>query len=105
MFVNPPFVAQWLLSPGYPKLKGKFDYSAEKKQVRVSFEQTQKDEKQGVGFFEFAFDVRQIRPKLFFSYPPLLGHNVVTLVTRIMRRWRWSMNREQFTREWSRWTM
>lgn len=68
---NSSFVAQWLLSPGYPKLKGKFDYSAEKKQVRVSFEQTQKDEKQGVGFFEFAFDVRQIRSKLF-SYPPLL---------------------------------
>jgi aminopeptidase N len=54
------FFDQWLLSPGYPKLKGKFDYSAEKKQVRVSFEQTQKDEKQGVGFFEFALDVEVV---------------------------------------------
>ncbi len=69
----PPFVAQWLLSPGYPKLKGKFDYCAEKKQVKVSFEQTQKDEKQGVGFFEFAFDVRQIHPQTFFFVPSIAG--------------------------------
>jgi aminopeptidase N len=52
------FLLQWLLSPGYPKLKGKLDYSAEKKQVKLSFEQTQKDAKQNVGFFEFSLDVR-----------------------------------------------
>jgi len=51
------FFDQWLLSPGYPKLKGRYEYSGETNQVEIWLEQTQKDASKGIGFFDFNLDV------------------------------------------------
>lgn len=54
------FFDEWLKSPGYPKLKGSYSYDAEKKQVIVSMEQTQKDAKNGIGLFHFSLEIEII---------------------------------------------
>eukprot|EP01103_Thecamoeba_quadrilineata_P014938 TRINITY_DN4575_c0_g1_i1.p1 TRINITY_DN4575_c0_g1~~TRINITY_DN4575_c0_g1_i1.p1 ORF type:complete len:885 (-),score=193.57 TRINITY_DN4575_c0_g1_i1:87-2741(-) len=47
------FFEEWVYGRGYPKLKGSFNYSAEKGEVKIGLEQTQKDDKKGVGVFEY----------------------------------------------------
>jgi len=50
------FFEEWIYGKGFPKLKGTFAYSAEKKEATITLEQTQKDEKKGIELFRI-FDV------------------------------------------------
>ncbi|NOY94323.1 MAG: hypothetical protein GXP55_24355, partial [Deltaproteobacteria bacterium] len=51
------FFDQWLRSPGHPVLKLSFRYDAEAKRGVFELEQTQVDEKAGVGLFDFSIDL------------------------------------------------
>ncbi|KAJ3019879.1 hypothetical protein HKX48_001651 [Thoreauomyces humboldtii] len=46
------FFDQWFYSKGYPALKASYDYSPERKQVSITFEQTQVDKKKDIGIFD-----------------------------------------------------
>ncbi|MCB9895276.1 MAG: hypothetical protein H6839_12560 [Planctomycetes bacterium] len=48
---------QWILSKGYPQLKVSFSYDDKKKEGTFEIEQTQKDDKKGVGLFDFPTDI------------------------------------------------
>jgi len=52
------FFDQWIHGRGYPKLKAKFTHDAETEQGKLVIEQTQVNEKRGVGLFCFPLDVR-----------------------------------------------
>jgi len=51
------FFDQWLHSPGFPKLAGRFGWNATKKEGTFSLEQKQIDPKKGVGRFDFDLQV------------------------------------------------
>jgi len=51
------FFDQWLLAPGYPKLKATFKHDAEEGLGTLTVEQTQVDEKKGVGLFTFTLEI------------------------------------------------
>lgn len=48
---------QWIGSKGYPKLKVSFSYDDKKKEGTFEVEQTQEDDKKGVGLFDFVTDL------------------------------------------------
>ncbi|MHC4548264.1 MAG: M1 family aminopeptidase [Planctomycetota bacterium] len=51
------FFDQWIYGKGYPKLKATFKHDAEKGEATLTVEQTQEDEKKGVGLFAFPLEV------------------------------------------------
>ncbi len=51
------FFDQWIHGKGYPKLKASLKQDAEKREATLVVEQTQADEKKGIGLFAFALDV------------------------------------------------
>ena len=51
------FFDQWIYGKGYPKLKATFKYDSEKDEATLTVEQTQVDQKTGVGLFAFRLDV------------------------------------------------
>jgi aminopeptidase N len=51
------FFDQWIHSPGYPKLKASFKYTASRSEGLLTIEQTQVDKKKGVGLFDFPIEV------------------------------------------------
>lgn len=51
------FFDQWLYAPGYPKLKVSYAYDAELGEVTLTIEQTQVDQKRGVGLFDVPLTV------------------------------------------------
>jgi len=51
------FFAQWLESPGYPKLKVDFAHDAERGLGRLTVEQAQVDRKKGIGTFDLGLEV------------------------------------------------
>ncbi len=52
------FFDEWIHGRGYPRLKAKFTHDAEKNEAKLVIEQTQVDDKRGVGTFTFPLDVR-----------------------------------------------
>ncbi len=51
------FFDQWIYGKGYPKLKVTFSHDAEKNQATLTIEQTQVDEKTGVGLFDLDLEI------------------------------------------------
>ena len=51
------FFDQWLYRPGYPKLEAKWSWDGDRGEGRLRVEQTQVDEKAGVGLFEIDLPV------------------------------------------------
>jgi len=51
------FFEQWFFSKGYPKLKAATAYDQAKNRISITVEQTQKDEKAGVGIFDIEMEV------------------------------------------------
>ncbi|MGE0712990.1 MAG: M1 family aminopeptidase [Planctomycetota bacterium] len=51
------FFQEWILSPGYPKLKVEAKHDAERGELQLVIEQCQVDEKRGIGAFSFPLTV------------------------------------------------
>ena len=51
------FFEQWIGSPGYPKLEGRFRWDAKNGEGTFELEQKQVDAKKGIGLFEFDLDL------------------------------------------------
>lgn len=51
------FFEQWIESPGYPKIKGRFRYDAKNNEGTFELEQTQEDSKKGIGLFQFDLEL------------------------------------------------
>lgn len=51
------FFDQWIESPGYPKLEGRFRWNAKTREGTFELQQTQEDSKKGIGRFEFDLDL------------------------------------------------
>ena len=51
------FFDQWIASPGFPKLEGRFRWNADKKEGTFELEQKQVDAKKGIGLFAFDLDL------------------------------------------------
>lgn len=51
------FFEQWIESPGYPKLDGRFRWDAKNGEGTFELEQKQVDAKKGIGLFEFDLDL------------------------------------------------
>ncbi len=54
------FFDQWLLGKGYPKVKAGYAYDPRRGEATITLEQTQVDEKEGVGLFDLRFDVQVV---------------------------------------------
>ena len=52
-----PFFDRWIHAKGYPKLKATYKPDAEKGEAKLVIEQTQVDEKKGIGVFELPLEV------------------------------------------------
>ncbi|MBN2156428.1 MAG: M1 family metallopeptidase [Candidatus Lokiarchaeota archaeon] len=51
------FFDQWLYSPGYPKLKVKFNFDEKSHLASLKLDQTQIDEKKNIGVFQFPLEI------------------------------------------------
>jgi aminopeptidase N len=54
------FFDQWIYGRGYPQLKGQFEYNAERREAKLTLQQTQRDEKRQIGLFDFDVDVELV---------------------------------------------
>lgn len=51
------FFDQWLRTPGFPELEGRFSWDASRKEGVVTLRQTQKDDKKGIPLFAFDLEL------------------------------------------------